>query len=73
MIQNNGITQYGDTFLEGVVHNQRKTDERLVKAIKKAQGFREDAQLIRGMMLALKITRGESYDEKTVDPRPKDA
>lgn len=65
--QNNGISPYGDTFIEGIVHNQRKADERLVKAIKRAQQFGEDGQMIRGMILALKILRGEQYDKKTLD------
>ena len=66
-IHNNGISQYGDTFLEGVSHNQHKSDERLVKAIKRAQHFEENPQMIRGMILALKVLRGEPYDKKTLD------
>lgn len=64
---NNGVTQYGDTFLEGVVHNQKKTDERLASAIHRAQGFGESRDVIRGMMLALKIIRGDAYDQKMMD------
>ena len=67
MERNNGITQYGDTFLEGVSYNQRKTDERLFKAIRRAYDFEENPQLIRGMTLALKVVRGEAYDKKTLD------
>jgi len=65
--QNNGVSQYGDTFIQGVSHNQRKTDQRLIKAIHKAYGFQESSDFIRGMTWALRIVRGEQYDRKTLD------
>jgi len=65
--KNNGIAQYGDTFVQGVSHNQRKMDERLRRAIHKAYGFDESRDVIRGMTLALRIVRGESYDKKLLD------
>jgi len=66
---NNGINQYGDTFLEGISHNQRKTDERLVKALHKAYQFGEPNDVIRGMTLALRIVRGEQYEKKMLNLR----
>jgi len=67
MIPQNGVGQYGDTFVQGLSHNQRKTDERLVKAIHKAYQFGEPNDVIRGMTLALRIVRGEQYDRKMLD------
>ena len=67
MVENNGISPYGDTFLEGVIHNQKKTDERLASAIHRAQGFGEPRDVIRGMMLALKIIRGDAYEHKLME------
>jgi len=63
----NEVGQYGDTFVQGVSHNQRKTDERLLKAIHKAYGFGEPRDVIRGMTLALRVVRGEQYDRKMLD------
>ena len=67
MNENNGISPYGDTFLEGVSHNYRKTDERLVKALHKAYQFGEPNDVIRGMTLALRIVRGEQYEKKMLN------
>lgn len=65
--QNNGVSQYGDTFIQGVSHNQKKTDQRLVSAIHKAYGFGEPSDFIRGMTWALRIVRGEQYDRKLLN------
>lgn len=54
-------------FLEGMVFNQQKSDARLIKALHKAYQFGESKEFIKGMTVALRILRGDSYNEKTFD------
>ena len=55
---------YGDTFLQGVVHTQKKHDQELVKALHKAYGYGESKDFTLGLMIALRVLRGESYERR---------
>jgi len=54
-------------FLEGIQTNQKKVDQRLVNALGKAYHYGEDKEFIKGMTMALRVIRGESYDGKTLN------
>lgn len=53
-----GVVQYGDTFLEGKVQNQRATEQRLTEAIRYYSAV-ETQDYVRGFLVAIQIVKGQ--------------
>jgi hypothetical protein len=53
-----GVVQYGDTFIQGVQHNQKSTERRLMEALQHYSAF-ESQDFMRGMLVANQILKGD--------------
>ena len=54
-------------FIEGMSFNQKKIDQRLSSGIHRAYTLNESNEFIKGMTVALRIVRGETYDRKMLN------
>lgn len=52
-----GVVQYGDTFLDGKMYNQRSLEQRLVKAIQ-VYSATESQDFMKGLLTATQIMKG---------------
>jgi hypothetical protein len=52
-----GVVQYGDTFLEGKLYNQRSLEHRLTKAIQ-VYSETESQDFMKGLLTATQIIKG---------------
>lgn len=52
-----GVVQYGDTFLDGKMYNQRSLEQRLVKAIQ-VYSATESQDFMKGLLTATQIIKG---------------
>ena len=54
-------------FIEGMSFNQKKIDKRFSSGIHRAYTLNESNEFIKGMTVALRIVRGETYDRKMLN------
>ena len=52
-----GVVQYGDTFLEGNLYNQRSIERKMVKAIQHYSAT-ENQEIMKGLLIANQIIKG---------------
>ena len=60
----NGLINYGDTFIDGKVQNQRATEQKLMEAVRYYSAI-ENQDFIRGFLVANQIVRGERIVPKS--------